>query len=811
MMMDIAPMRTQIAYIAAFSFFALGDGALAQTANSDEIVVLGSRTKERTALDTPVPVDTFSAEALANAGVVGNELGQALAISAPSFNFPRQSNSGTSDSVRAGQLRGLSPDQLLVLVNGRRIHTSSVVNSETKIGRGVAAVDFNTLPLGGVKRVEVLRDGAGAQYGSDAIAGVINVVLDDRPSGFELTGSYGTQITRVDPINQTLSDGEQYVFEAEGGVPIFERGFIRFGGEYINRNATNRAGFDQIPFFVDQTPANLALQGQRNYFEGDPETETYNLWLNSEVPVGAATIYTFGTFGQRQTEGGLFFRYPDAFDNVRAVYPNGYLPRTTGDNLDFNISSGVKFPVAGFAADLGITYGKNRFEYGVVNSLNPSLGAQSPTQFRSAAYENGQLSVNFDVSRDLGALALLGEVSIAGGAEYRREGFQSSAGEPASFQAGPFDLAIGAQGAPGLTPEDARDISRDVFGFYGEISADPTPKLQLSASGRYEWYSDFGSTGSGKGSIRYEIVPQLAIRGALGNTIRAPNLAQIGFADRSTNFGDNRALISTRTVPVSDPIARALGAQDLRQERAFSASAGFVLSLPSNFTATLDAFRVRVNDRVTLSERLFGSAIENAVATLPGGAGTQSVRFFTNAVDTRTFGVDAVLTYKAQVFGGDLGLSGAFNYSRTDVTDFASSNAQLRAIDPSLALIGVEELNTLQTATPRTKLILSSTYAKGQWDGLIRLSRFGSAERVFNFGGGFEPSQRYGAEWALDVEAARRFGEHLRLSIGGQNLADNYPDPSSADINFFGNLPFDILSPIGVNGRYVYVKAKLTY
>lgn len=804
-------MRTKLAYIAAIGFIALCDGALAQTATNDEIVVLGSRSKERTALDTPVPVDTFSAETLSTAGVVGNELGQALAIAAPSFNFPRQSNSGTSDSVRAGQLRGLSPDQLLVLVNGRRIHTSSVVNSETKIGRGVAAVDFNTLALGGVKRVEVLRDGAGAQYGSDAIAGVINVVLDDRPSGFELSGSYGTHITHADPINQTLSDGEQYVFEAEGGAPIFERGFVRFGGEYINRNATNRAGFDQIPFFVDQTPANLALQGQRNYFEGDPETETYNLWLNSEVPIGAATIYTFGTFGQRQTEGGLFFRYPDAFDNVRAVYPNGYLPRTTGDNLDFNISSGVQFPLAGFAADLGITYGKNRFEYGVVNSLNPSLGAQSPTQFRSAAYENGQLSVNFDVSRDLGALALLGEVSIAGGAEYRREGFQSSAGEPASFQAGPFDLAIGAQGAPGLTPEDTRDVSRDVFGIYGEISADPTPKLQLTASGRYEWYSDFGSTGAGKGSIRYEILPQLAIRGAVGNTIRAPNLAQIGFADRSTNFGDNRALVSTRTVPVSDPIARALGAQDLRQERAFSASAGFVLNLASNFTATLDAFRVRVNDRVTLSERLFGSAIENAVASLPGGAGTQSVRFFTNAVDTRTFGVDAVLTYKQELFGGDLGLSGAFNYSRTDVTDFAATTPELAALDPGLALIGVEELNTLQTAAPRTKLILSSTYANGPWDGLIRVSRFGSAERVFNFGGGFEPSQRYGAEWALDVEAARRFGEHLRLSIGGQNLADNYPDLSSADINFFGNLPYDILSPIGVNGRYVYVKAKLSY
>lgn len=808
--------KTALLAVASVFSLVLSDVALAQQApeaSNDEVVVLGSRSKPRSALTTNVPVDSFNQETLATAGVVGNELGQALAIADPSFNFPRQSNSGTSDSIRAGQLRGLSPDQLLVLINGRRVHTSSVVNSETKIGRGVAAVDFNTIPLGAAKRVEVLRDGAGALYGSDAIAGVVNVVLDDRPDGFELTGSYGTQITHVDPINQTLSDGEQWVLQAEGGIPILERGFLRVGGEYINRNATNRAGFDQVPFFVDQTPANLALQGSRNYFEGDPDTEAYNFWLNSEIPIGAVTFYTFGTFGERWTEGGLFFRYPDAFDNVRQVYPNGYLPRTTGDNQDLNLFGGVRFKALGFDADLGASYGRNRFNYGVTNSLNPSLGPSSPTDFRSATYENGQISVNFDAKRELGDIGFLGPVSIATGVEYRREGFQSTAGDPAASAAGPFDLAIGAQGAPGLTPGDAREINRDVVAVYAEFTLQPTSRLSIDGSGRYEWYSDFGSTGSGKGSLRYELLRDvLAVRGAVGNSIRAPNLAQIGFTDRSTNFGDNRALINTITAPVSSAIARALGAQDLKQERALSSSAGFVLNLSPRFTATIDAFRVRVLDRVTLSERLFGDDITALVQTLPGGTGVQSVRFFTNAVDTRTYGLDVVLNYKTQnLFGGVLNLNGAFNFSHTDVTNFDSTTPQLLTLNPDLALIGVEELNTLQTAAPRTKLILTAEYDRGPWGTLFRASRFGSAERVFNFGGGFEPSQRYGSEWSIDAEIGRTIGEHVRVAVGGQNLVNNYPDLSSADINFFGNLPYDILSPIGVNGRYVYGRVSLTY
>ena len=265
------------------------------------------------------PVDVLGRDELLSTGAVGDELSQAISVLAPSFNFPRQSNSGTSDHIRAGQLRGLSPDQTLVLVNGHRRHPSAIVNTETKIGRGTAAVDLNTIPLGAVGRVEVLRDGAGAVYGSDAIAGVINVILDDRPSGFEVSTSYGFHRTDVGAIDQTLTDGETFTLSASGGMVLGDGGFLRAGVDYRDRKATNRAGFDQIPFFIAATAANLALAGQRNYAEGDPAIEALNVWFNAVVPIAGGELYGFGTVGHSDSEGATFFRYPDGADNLTAV------------------------------------------------------------------------------------------------------------------------------------------------------------------------------------------------------------------------------------------------------------------------------------------------------------------------------------------------------------------------------------------------------------------------------------------------------------------------------------------------------------
>lgn len=770
----------------------------------DEVVVVGSRTREATALESVVPVDVVGSGALQSSGAVADELGQALAALVPSFEFPRQSNSGTSDLVRAGQLRGMSPDQMLVLVNGRRRHTSAIVNTETKIGRGTAAVDFNALPLNAIDRVEVLRDGAGALYGSDAIAGVVNVVLDETP-GFVTSLSYGAHDTYLEPIGRSLTDGRTTTAEAKYGWALAD-GFFKVGGDYRRRDATNRAGFDQVPFFVAQTPANLAQQGRRNYAEGDPNVDELGLWFNGEIGLRAVRLYTFGTLGRRSSDGGAaFYRYPDSSSNVRAIYPTGFRPESRADDRDLSATFGLRDDRGAWDLDASATYGGNRFQYGVEHSLNASLGPASPTSFDSGTYEGVQGSLNFDARRKLAKSRLAGTPVLAVGAEYRHERYFTRRGDPASYAAGPLDGDIGAQAAPGLTPQDEAHLGRDVRSVYADLGADLTKRVFGDVAVRAEDYSDFGSAVTGKIAARVALGGRLALRGAVSSSFRAPNIAQLGFADTSLNFGPNRTLVRTRTLRTDDPIAVALGAQPLRQEQSDNGSIG-VTAAYERVRFSIDAFRVDVTNRITLSERLFGQPLVTFLQPLPGGLDTQSVRFFTNAVDTRTQGVDVSVDYSVALAKGTLNLGLAFNRAVTDVTRAAATTPALAAVDPSLVLVGVEELNTLQDAAPKTKLILTTALARDRWRLVVRGSRFGETVRVFNFGGGFEPRQQYGAEPQLDVDFSYDVSKSLTFAVGVVNLLDQYPDRSSSDINYFGNLPYDILSPVGVNGRFVHAQ-----
>ncbi len=795
----------------------------------DTIFVIGTRAGERTALDTPVPVDVLGEDELRATGAVAGELGQALAVLAPSFNFPRQSNSGTSDLVRAGQLRGMSPDQLLVLVNGVRRHTSAIVNTETKIGRGTAAVDFNTIPLNAIKRIEVLRDGAGALYGSDAIAGVVNLVLDDQP-GFEGNAAYGSQMTALEPVSRHLTDGETLTLDAKYGWQLAEDGFLKAGAAYRTRNATNRAGFDQVPFFEEQTDDNLALAGQRNYAEGDPDVDELNLWFNGVVPLGnsGVELYTFGTYGNRDSDGGAaFFRYPDSSSTVKSVYPQGFRPETNGEDEDYAATVGLRAAAGGWDLDTAVTYGRNEFVFGVDHSINASLGPDSPTSFESGTYRNEQVIVGVNASRDVAVEWLRAPLEVALGAEYRTEDYATKRGDLASYAAGSYGGAgcatlddppgsidflcdIGAQAAPGLTPDDEVSLNRNVASVYADLGTDLTEHLFVELAGRYEHYDDFGTSVTGKLAGLYKVTDAVSLRAAVSNSFRAPNIAQLGFSDTTLNFGEDRALIRTRTLRVDDPIARSLGARDLNEEKSFNLSAG-VVGQYASLRYSVDVFQIDVDDRITLSERLFSDPLTAFIQSQPGGENIESVRFFTNAVDTRTRGFDVVVSHAQPWLGGDFQASVAYNYSSTDVRTIRGTTPELSAVDPTLTLVGVEELNTLEDATPHSKFIVSGNWSGRNWDVLGRVSRYDSAVRVFNFGDGFEPRQEYGAEIQVDAEAGYRFNQHLAAYVGAANLLDNYPDLSSPDINYFGNLPYDILSPIGINGRYVYARARYRF
>lgn len=756
----------------------------------DTVLVTGTRGTARTVLDSPVPVDVLTAADLKATGASNGELGQALQALLPSFSMPRQSNSGGADHIRAAQLRGMSPDQVLVLVNGKRRHTSALVNDSSKIGRGTAPVDFNSIPISAIKRIEVLRDGAGAQYGSDAIAGVINIILDDAPEGGEVSTTYGAYHTHQDAIGRTTTDGQNSLTTAKGGLRLGEDGgFVRGGTEYKDRNPTNRAGFDG---FADSP-------GQRNYVMGDGSARDVNLWFNSSLPLGERELYSFGTWNERHTTGAQFYRYPS---EQPQFYPNGYLPQSLGTNQDLSATAGFKGLLGdGWDFDSSLNHGRNRFESATRRTLNISLGADSPTRFDTGDYELRQTTANLDLSREL-RLAERSFVLAVGG-EYRYENYLTTAGDPASY------FGSGADGANGLRPSEEADLDRNVFGTYAELSGDLTDRLFIDAATRWERYDDAGSKLTGKLSGRYRLTEQWALRGAVSNNFRAPSLAQTGFQHTTSNFGDGGTLTDVRVLSVNDPIARALGAEKLDPETSKNFSLGVTAQLSERFDASLDVFRIDVKDRITLSQRIGGDALEQYINDTFGVAGVHDVNFFTNAADTRTDGAELVLNYHLPFYDGQLTLTGAYTYNHTKVTKTKGTPSQLTALGiGNDALVGVEERNTLTDAAPKDRFVVSANWASQHWGLLGRLTRQGETTRVFDFGDS-QPEQTYGAVWQLDAEVQYKFTPTFDIAVGGNNITDNYPERSGSEINYGGNLPYDVLSPIGTNGAYYY--ARVTY
>jgi iron complex outermembrane receptor protein len=435
----------------------------------------------------------------------------------------------------------------------------------------------------------------------------------------------------------------------------------------------------------------------------------------------------------------------------------------------------------------------------VRRSLNPSLGPTSPTRFDSGRTENELLSFNVDFTREL---ALLTGATLATGVEYRQEAFESRAGDPESYAAGPFadTLAIGAQAGIGLRPEETRDLDRDVASVYGELSVELTDTVLVDVAARFEDYDDFGSAVTGKLAGRWEFVPGWSLRGSLSNSLRAPSLVQLGFGTSSTSFGAGGQLTTVNTLTVDDPLARALGARDLDEETSTNLSFGLAAQVTDALQFTLDAFRIDVDDRVTLSERVdcsLGNVPLSALA-LCQARNITAANFFTNAVNTRTDGFELTASYAMDLAGGALTLDLGWSHADTDIR---SVN---RPAVSGVVLLGVEERNTIESAAPDDRATFSSRWQGDRLSLLGRLGYSGETTRVFNFGGGFEPEQTYGSEIQLDAEVGYRVWEGVELFVGASNLLDEYPDRSIPDISYFGNLPYDVLSPIGFNGRFVY-------
>ncbi|RFP13972.1 TonB-dependent receptor [Duganella sp. BJB488] len=783
----------------------------------DQVTVVGSRARNRTVYDSAVPIDRFGARELENA-LASGELGAALQNLAPSINFPRIESSGASDSVRGVQLRGLAPDQVLVLINGKRRHASAVLDTESSFA-GTVPVDINAIPPGAIDHIEILRDGAGAQYGSDAVAGVINIVLKNARSGGSASLGYGANHTDFKPTNETKTDGQTKTASADYGVPLGDAGFLRFGFDTRSRAPTQRAGFSDAGWTSwNSTPADLALDGKVVFKSGDSHQNNNYLFYNALLPLAdGVDAYSFATVNQRKSDGSAYFRYPGDPSNVPALYPAGYRPVTKGDMSDVSVVAGARFTRAGWNWDLSARHGANLFRYDLDHSANASLGAQSPTSFHLADFDFRQNALNADLTRELD-LGLGAPLNLALGAEYMHETYRSSPGDAASYAAGPVtDAPPGAQAGPGLRPQDAFDGGRSIRSVYADAETDLTSRLLLGAAARYSHYSDFGSASTGKLSARYKLSESFLLRGSLSNSFRAPALVQTGFRFSTLNFNsDGSGLQTASLLPASDPLARSFGAEALKPEKSTNLSLGLAWRPQRNTSFTLDAYRIKIRDRITRTSDLQSDAATAYLASI-GRGDIQSVAYLANLLDTSTTGLDAVLNHDLSFAGGKLDLNAALNLNKTRLDRVRQGSAALAAIDPSLTLLTDTSLYRIRHASPTSKLVLSADWQAARWSLLARATRFGplkdfsyDSEAPLDDG---VHAQSFGAVWSVDLEAQYKLSKQLTLAVGGDNILDRYPERvrQTNNATYGGALPYNFINPIGVNGAYFYGRLRYTF
>jgi iron complex outermembrane recepter protein len=776
-----------------------------EAGNLETIVVTGTRASNRTVAESASPIDVITPQALEATGTT--ELATALSRALPSLNFPRPAITDGTDAVRPAQLRGLAPDQVLVLVNGKRRHTTALINLNGSQGRGSSPVDMNAIPISAIDRVEVLRDGASAQYGSDAIAGVINIVLKGSGEGGSIAANVG---------QYSAGDGRSYQVQGDAGFKLGEAGKIHLAAEVSNEDQTDRAQPYVLAPGVTVRPAIAPPPGQVVQRYGDPEIEQYAISANGELsPTEAVTFYGFANASRRDALSNGFYRTANDTRNVPAIYPNGFLPQIRNIAEDRALVIGLRgYTANDWNIDLSYNYGNNDLSFDVENSLNRSQGAASQRNFYAGALEISQHVLNLDVDKSFDIGWLSSPLNFAWGLEWRGENFGQSAGEPNSYINGgatlppvppsttPTPTPSGSQVFPGFRPSDAGDFNRESYSAYIDLEADITEKFNLGIAVRAEEYSDFGSTTSGKVSARYAFSDAVALRGTVSTGFRAPSLQQQFFRSTATNFIGG-VPFDIRTFRVNDAAAVALGAEPLKAEESTSLGLGLVLQPVENLYITLDAYQIEIDDRIMLSENLTSTAVRTFLNTtvdpsLGGG------RYFTNAIDTKTRGVDLIGTYRWDIGDGRLDLTAGFNYNKTTVERIAPNPARLAAIDPTAVRIGRVEVGRLTVGAPRDKFQLGGAYSTGNWKFGANATRYGEFSVLFgNNPADTSRDQTFDAQWVLDLSTSYALGA-WDFTIGADNVLDSYPDEQLFANSTNGQLPYSASSPNGFNGAYVY-------
>ena len=765
----------------------------------NEIVIVGSRSQNRTVIESPVPIDIIEAANIANAyGKV--EINQILQYAAPSFNATKQSGSDGADHIDPASLRGLGPDQTLVLINGKRRHQSSLVNVFGTRGRGNSGTDLNAIPASAIKRIEILRDGASAQYGSDAIGGVINIVLKDNTEGVTggiTYGAYSTAVgsgydvetgetiynaegkNRLDGKDKKI-DGNTFRMDMNYGMELGEKGgFANFTTEYLSKERTLRPGFSW----------------RKGY--GTAAVDGFNFMVNSVVPISETTeFYAFGGSNFRQTDATAYTRgsYADG-DNrsVPTLYPNGFTPHITSDISDVSASAGIRHDMAnGWKVDFSNTYGKNNFHYYITQTNNASMGAASPIDFDAGGHNLSMNVTNLDFSRYFNDIAA--GFNLAFGSEFRTERFTIFPGEEASYaiydenrvpvtnpatqtpavDTNGDELPGGAQGFPGYSPDNEVDRSRTNYGLYVDAELNVTNNFLLNGALRFEKYSDFGNTFNAKIATRYTFSEALSLRGSYSTGFRAPSLAQIHYNLIFNNFVAGESLPSLLSANTST-VTRAFGIGPLKEETAQNASVGFTFRT-GNFTATVDAYSINVQDRIVLTDNFDASGL---------GLGVDAAQFFANGVDTKTTGLDVVLGYDHN-FGTEqkIGLTVSGNFNNLEIENINSGD-----LNP-YTFFGPFSQAYLKAAAPDYKIGANLTYSNSKFSVNVFLTQFSEviiqdfqwidtpatnqaeAEALFAVA-----TDTYEARTTVDVNVTYNITPSLSLTIGSNNLFNKYPTP----------------------------------
>jgi iron complex outermembrane receptor protein len=809
-------------------------------------VVVGSRARHTAAEELAVPVDVYTAQDIQEQGTT--ETSQVLAALSPSVNFPHQTVTDATDIVRPFTLRGLSPDHTLVLVNGWRQHQTALLNT-FPLGSpaGSSGVDLNAIPASAIERIEVLRDGASSQYGSDAIAGVVNIVMKEGQFTPFINTSGGRYFTGKYADDGTTAD-------VNGGVGFkLGRGSLGLFGQFMNREPTNRAfpdgtlqDLNGVTDVVDTLTGQI-IQKRNGVPEpvnhlGDGLERDLLSFANLRMPLnesGSTEFYAFGGFSNRVGTGNGYYRKPLDNRNWPTIYPNGFLPEFRPNVNDYSAAGGIRTSLSGWSVDLGSTYGKNTFDYRLRNTLNPSLGpclvtacapgadgvvgtADDPnipnqTSFDAGGLRRGEFLVGVNLAKPID-LGLPNPISVAFGGVYRRETYEIVAGEPASWVNGghlsqdsvatPGDLApAGSSVFSGFSPTDASDNSRNNVGAYLDLESNLTKQILLNVAGRFEHYSDFGSRVTGKTALRVQPSKQLVLRAAASTGFRAPGLAQSWFSHVTTNFIAG-SLVEIGNFPVSNRASRIFGAQPLRDETSVNLSGGLVFSPVDNFNLTVDVFHIKINHRILLGATY--DAGDSVVARILADSGLTTiggVQFPTNALDTKTDGVDVTGNLRLPAGNGTLELNAGMNYTKNKI-------ARVGGLPPILQGTGTGFTGALDLLTtlaitkerPDWRGTLTANYSLGRFHALGRGSYYGSGESA-EFGG--VVGERFDAKTLFDAEVGYRF-DQVNISIGAKNLFDVYPS-RMLDQNNNNNwtFPWAVASPFGYNGRYLYVRSEL--